>query len=65
MFTYKAPQIIASAVGTASTLIMGAHRSPKWRTLRGAVFVLLGASAMLPIFHSIGLLGWEQAKLQI
>jgi adiponectin receptor len=46
-------------------LIIGAHRSPKWRTLRAGVFALLGLSAMLPIFHSIGLLGWDQATLQI
>lgn len=59
------PQILASAIAAGSTLIVGAHRSPKWRTLRGGVFALLGTSAMLPIMHSIGLLGWKQATVEI
>ena len=29
------------------------------------MFALLGASAMIPIFHSIGVLGWARAKSQI
>ena len=63
--TDREAQTLASAIAAASTLIVGAHRSPKWRTLRGGVFAILGVSAMLPIFHSIGLLGWKQAKVQI
>lgn len=58
-------QTLTSAMAAASTLSVRAHRSPKWRTLRGGVFAILGVSAMLPIFHSIGLLGWKQAKVQI
>ena len=57
--------IFGSATTAASTLIIGAHRSPKWRTLRGGVFALLGVSAMVPVFHRIGDLGWSQAVEQI
>lgn len=35
------------------------------RTLRGGVFVGLALTAMLPIFHGIGKLGWAQACKQL
>ncbi|KAF2467373.1 HlyIII-domain-containing protein [Lindgomyces ingoldianus] len=57
--------ILGSCVLASSTLVVGKHRSPKWRTLRGGVFALLGLSAMLPIIHGIGRLGWVNAKQHI
>ncbi len=57
--------IFGSSAAAAGTLIIGAHRSPKWRTLRGGVFALLGVFAMVPVFHRIGVLGWGQAVEQI
>lgn len=35
------------------------------RSLHGGIFVLLALTAMLPIFHGIGKLGWYQACTEI
>ncbi|TKX27627.1 putative ADIPOR-like receptor 1 [Elsinoe australis] len=55
----------ASAAAAAVTLFDTGGGGSKMRTLRGGVFSLLAVAAMLPIFHSIGLLGWDAACEQI
>jgi adiponectin receptor len=37
----------------------------KMRTLRGGIFGVLALTAMLPIFHGIGRLGWDRACTEI
>lgn len=56
---------ICSAVLTATTLFDTGGGGSKMRTLRGGVFSLLALSAMLPIVHRIGRLGWDGACAQI
>ena len=55
----------SSALAAAVTLFDTGGGGSKMRTLRGSVFSLLAVSAMLPIFHRIGVLGWDEACLQI
>jgi len=54
-----------SAMAAAITLFDTGGGGSKMRTLRGGVFSLLAISAILPIFHRIGSLGWSEACLQI
>ncbi|KAF2274460.1 HlyIII-domain-containing protein [Westerdykella ornata] len=54
-----------AALGAAVTLFDTGGGGNKMRALRGGVFVLLAITAMLPIFHSIGKLGWARACEQI
>jgi len=56
---------LSSAVGAAVTLFDTGGGGSKMRILRGSVFSLLAVSAMLPIFHRVGLLGWDEACHQI
>jgi adiponectin receptor len=56
---------LLSAVAAAVTLFDTGGGDSKMRTLRGSVFSLLAVSAMLPIFHRVGLLGWDEACHQI
>jgi adiponectin receptor len=54
-----------SALAAAITLFDTGGGGSKMRILRGGVFSLLATSAMIPIFHRIGSLGWIDACLQI
>ncbi|KAF4555530.1 hemolysin-III-like protein 4 [Elsinoe fawcettii] len=54
-----------SAAAAAVTLFDTGGGGSKMRALRGGVFGLLAVAAMLPIFHSVGALGWTQACKQI
>ena len=56
---------LCAAFGAAVTLFDTGGGGSKMRTLRGGVFSVLALSAMLPIFHSAGTLGWDQACDQI
>ncbi|KAF3936342.1 hypothetical protein ABW19_dt0210095 [Dactylella cylindrospora] len=56
---------VFSAAGAAFTLFDTGGGGSKMRTLRGGTFSLLAISAMLPIFHAIGILGWPEACAQI
>ncbi|KAF2226798.1 hemolysin-III related-domain-containing protein [Elsinoe ampelina] len=55
----------AAALGAAFTLFDTGGGGSKMRTLRGGVFSLLAAAAMLPIFHGVGVMGWAEACKQI
>jgi len=55
----------ASALAAAFTLFDTGGGGSKMRTLRGGVFSLLTVSAMLPLFHSIGVSGWARACEQV
>src|SRR5262249_25547542 len=52
---------VASAALAAVTLFDTGGGGNKMRTLRGGVFTLLAVSAMLPLFHRVGTLGWDHA----
>ena len=54
-----------AAFGAALTLFNTGGGGSKMRTLRGGVFSILALSAMLPIFYSASLLGWNQGCKQI
>lgn len=54
-----------SAGAAAVTLFDTGGGGTKMRTLRGSVFSLLAVSAMLPIFHRGGILGWDEACTQL
>jgi adiponectin receptor len=54
-----------SAIASAITLFDTGGGGTKMRTLRGSVFSLLALSAMIPIFHSVSLLGWHRACIEI
>lgn len=56
---------VASSIAAAFTLFDTGGGGSKMRSLRGGVFALLAISAMMPIFHSIKLLGWDQACRRI
>ncbi|KAF1977643.1 hypothetical protein BU23DRAFT_578098 [Bimuria novae-zelandiae CBS 107.79] len=55
--------ISTAAVGAGVVLFDTGGGRSKMRMLRGGVFALLAFTAILPIFHGIGKLGWEQACL--
>lgn len=54
-----------AALGAAIVLFDTGGGGSKMRTLRGGVFALLALTAMLPIFHGIAKLGWNQACREI
>ena len=56
---------LASSILAAVTLFDTGGGGGKMRTLRGSVFILLAVSAMLPMFHSLGLLGWDRACREV
>ncbi|KIW27891.1 uncharacterized protein PV07_07589 [Cladophialophora immunda] len=56
---------LCAGVAAAVTLFDTGGGGSKMRTLRGGVFSLLVTSAMLPIFHRVGSLGWTEACRQI
>ena len=56
---------VCSSAAAAWTLFDTGGGGSKMRALRGGVFSLLAISALLPIFHSVGTLGWHQACLQL
>lgn len=55
----------SAAFGAGVVLFDTGGGGSKMRTLRGMVFVLLALIALLPIFHGIGRLGWDQACREI
>lgn len=54
-----------SAPAAAVVLFDTGGGDSKMRTLRGGVFTLLALSALLPFFHSAGLIGWSRARSKI
>lgn len=58
--TYWAVNAV-SAGAAAVTLFDTGGGGNKMRNLRGGVFSLLAISCMMPAFHSVSLLGWDQA----
>ena len=56
---------IGSSVAAAFVLFDTGGGGSKMRSLRGGVFSFLALSAMLPIFHSIYTIGWQQACVQL
>ncbi|KAF2264375.1 HlyIII-domain-containing protein [Lojkania enalia] len=54
-----------TALAAAIVLFDTGGGGSKMRNLRGSVFVLLALTAMLPIFHGIGKLGWAKACREI
>lgn len=54
-----------SGLGAAVVLFDTGGGGSKMRALRGGVFALLALSAMLPIYHRVGTLGWDEASRQI
>ncbi|KAH8805342.1 hemolysin-III related-domain-containing protein [Xylogone sp. PMI_703] len=56
---------LGSSIFAAITLFDTGGGGNKMRALRGGVFTLLAVSAMLPLFHSLGLLGWSRACREI
>lgn len=54
-----------AGLGAAFVLFDTGGGGSKMRKLRGGTFVFLALVAMLPIFHSIGKLGWTQACKEI
>ncbi|KAK6514391.1 hypothetical protein TWF506_008786 [Arthrobotrys conoides] len=54
-----------SALIAAITLFDTGGGGTKMRTLRGGTFSILAISAMLPIFHAVGTLGWDRACAEI
>lgn len=54
-----------AALGAAIILFDTGGGGTKMRTLRGGTFMLLATTAMLPIFHGTGKLGWHQACQEI
>lgn len=56
---------LCAAVAAAVTLFDTGGGGSRMRNLRGGVFFLLAISAMLPIFHRVGSLGWNEACAQI
>jgi adiponectin receptor len=54
-----------AGVAAAITLFDTGGGGSKMRTLRGTVFSLLAISAMLPILHRTGVLGWSEGCRQI
>ncbi|OKL60206.1 hypothetical protein UA08_04933 [Talaromyces atroroseus] len=56
---------LLSALASAVTLFDTGGGGTKMRSLRGGVFSLLALSAMVPIFHSVYLLGWARASWEI
>ena len=61
---YWAMNVLFS-LAAAITLFDTGGGGTKMRALRGTVFSLLALSALLPIFHRIGSLGWDAACRQI
>lgn len=56
---------LGSGLAAAVTLFDTGGGGGKMRTLRGGVFSILASSAMLPIVHRVGALGWNEACIQI
>ncbi|KAK1764134.1 hemolysin-III related-domain-containing protein [Phialemonium atrogriseum] len=56
---------LCSALAAAFTLFDTGGGGSKMRTLRGGVFGLLTLSAMLPLFHGAGEMGWALACEEI
>ncbi|OBT72584.1 hypothetical protein VF21_08162 [Pseudogymnoascus sp. 05NY08] len=54
-----------SALAAAVVLFDTGGGGSKMRTLRGGVFTLLALSALLPFFHSAGMMGWSRARSEI
>jgi adiponectin receptor len=55
----------SAALAAAVVLFDSGGGGNKMRTLRGGVFAALATTAMLPIFHGIGKLGWNRACTEI
>jgi adiponectin receptor len=54
-----------AAIAAAAVLFDTGGGGNKMRTLRGGTFGALALTAMLPIFHGIGKLGWSRACVEI
>jgi len=54
-----------AAIAAAAMLFNSGGGGDKMRTLRGSIFSALALTAMLPIFHGVGKLGWSRACAEI
>jgi len=54
-----------AAIAAAAVLFNSGGGGDKMRTLRGSIFSALALTAMLPISHGVGKLGWSRACAEI
>merc|ERR1712115_33768 len=57
--------ITSIAVCTGTATLMPLFRTPKWRPVRAAMFVGMGLSAVVPVFHGLELYGYEYMRRAI
>jgi adiponectin receptor len=55
-------QITAIALATAYACVSPSFRRPEWRTLRAALFVAMGLSAVFPVLHGLALYGYAHLR---
>jgi len=63
---YSCWTLITPVIITCSILcIKKEFRTPPWRRTRGVMFFFFGTTGFFPLFYSIHLLGFQQAKIQM
>jgi adiponectin receptor len=58
-------QITSIGVATAIVVLFPQFRTPAWRPFRAFMFVAMGLSAVVPVFHGIQMFGVEQLNQQM
>ncbi|KAI6716160.1 hypothetical protein JHW43_001263 [Diplocarpon mali] len=59
------PQICSLGLGCATVSIFERFRTPAWRPYRAGMFVLMGLSAVFPVFHGLELHGFKDMQNRI
>jgi adiponectin receptor len=58
-------QITSIGVATSIVVLFPQFRTPAWRPFRAFMFVAMGLSAVVPVFHGIRVFGVEQLNKQM
>ena len=58
-------QITSIGLATAIVVLFPQFRTPAWRPFRAFMFVAMGLSAVVPVFHGIRVFGVEQLNQQM
>lgn len=57
--------ITTIGAGTLVVVLYPKFRTPEWRPIRALMFVLMGLSAVVPVFHGLQMYGHEQLEKQM
>jgi adiponectin receptor len=57
--------ITTIGAGTLVVVLYPKFRTPEWRPVRAAMFVLMGLSAVVPVVHGLQMFGYEQLERQM